>query len=122
MIALMNRVHMFAHPKHKDTLSEFFTATLGCRVLAVPPGSSPLPPIIFTFPNGSSLSVEFTEDIDDALDEKQARRGAWLELETDEPAALKTKILATGLPHFDYTKGFFYFQIPGGQVMRMKLP
>ena len=57
----------------------------------------------------------------DALDEQQARRGAWLEMETDEPLLLKERILAAGYHHCEY-KGFFYFQIPGGQVMRIKLP
>lgn len=121
MIALRNRVHMFTHPKNKDKLIEFFTTILGCKVM-VAPGSLPQPILVFIFFNGSSLSVEFTEDVVDALDEKQARRGAWLELETDDPSTLKEKILEAGCRPFDYTEGFFYFQIPGGQVMRIKLP
>jgi len=121
MIGLRNRVHMFTHPKNKDKFIEFFTNILGCKVMAAP-GSLPHPILAFNFENGSSLSVEFTEDVEDALDEKQARRGAWLELETDDPYTLKEKILEAGYRQFDYTEGFFYFQIPGGQVMRIKLP
>ena len=119
MIALRNRVHLFTHPKNKEPLIEFFTTLLGCRVAR---SSLPQPILIFSFINSSIVSVEFTEDLVDALDEKQARRGAWLELETDEPSALKEKILAAGYREFDYTAGFFYFQIPGGQVMRIQLP
>ena len=120
MIALKNRVHLFTHPKNKEPLIEFFTTLLGCRVA---PSSLPQPILIFSFINSSTVvSVEFTEDVVDALDEQQARRGAWLELETDEPATLKEKILAAGYRHFEYKEGFFYFQIPGGQVMRIKLP
>jgi len=93
MITLRNRVHLFSHPKNKEPLIDFFTTLLGCTVI-VAPSSLPQPILAFSFVNGSSLSVEFTEEMVDALDEKQARRGAWLELETDEPATLKEKILA----------------------------
>jgi hypothetical protein len=61
--------------------------------------------------------VEFTED---ALDDKQARRGAWLELRTDDALGLQQKVLAAGLPRVvhPYTP-FFYIQAPGGQVFRI---
>ena len=91
MITLRSGVHLFTHPKNKEPLIEFFTTLLGCRVA---PSSLPQPILVFSFINSSTVSVEFTEDVVDALDEKQARRGAWLELETDEPATLKEKILA----------------------------
>ena len=115
MITLRNRVHLFTHTKNKEQLIEFFTTLLGCTVMDAPNS------LAFQFVDGSAVSVDFTEEVLDALDEQQARRGAWLELETDEPATLKEKILAAGYRQFDY-KGFFYFQIPGGQVMRIKLP
>jgi hypothetical protein len=117
MIVLKNRAHLFTHPKNKEALIGFFTALLGCTEIAAPTS------LAFQFVDGSAVGVDFTEEVVDALDEQQARRGAWLELETDEPATLKEKILAAGYRHFEYkVKGFFYFQIPGGQVMRFKLP
>ena len=71
----------------------------------------------FKFSNGASLSVEFTED---ALDDQQAQRGAWLELRTDDALGLQQKLLAAGLPRVvhPYTP-FFYIQAPGGQVFRI---
>lgn len=77
MIALSNRVHMYARP---DT-------------------------------------VEFTQD---ALSDRQAQRGAWLELRVDDAEGLKQKVQAFGLPGVvhPYTP-FFYFQAPGGQVFRI---
>jgi hypothetical protein len=107
---------MFTHPKNKEQLIEFFTTLLDCTVMNVPTS------LAFRFLDGSAISIEFTENVVDALDEQQARRGAWLELETDEPLTLKEKILEAGYRQFDYREGFFYFQIPGGQVMRIKLP
>jgi len=63
------------------------------------------------------LSVEFTKD---ALDESQARRGAWLELKADDLVALKQRILDAGLPKVKYLgNDFFYFTTPDGQVMRI---
>jgi hypothetical protein len=115
MIALRNRVHLFTHPKNREALIDCFTTLLGGSIIAAQAS------LAFQFVDGSAVSVDFTEEVVDALDEQQARRGAWLELETDEPLTLTEKILATGYRHFEY-KGFFYFQIPGGQVMRFKLP
>lgn len=108
MIALSNRMHIFARPDVRERLTEFFTAILGCAVESVP-GTSIL---LVRFPN-TNLTVDFT---DDAPGEQQARRGAWLELKADDPAALKQKILAAGLPQISYAAGRFYFQSPGGQV------
>ena len=116
MIALGNRAHLFTHPKNKEAFIGFFTAVLGCTEISAPNS------LVFQFVDGSAVSVEFTEDVVDALDEQQARRGAWLELETDEPSTLKDRILAAGYRTFDYREGFIYFQMPGGQVMRIKLP
>ena len=118
MIALSNRVHIFARPNVKDKLAEFFTDILDCELLvsADAPGL-PAPVLAFAFSNGASLSVEFTED---ALNEKQARRGAWLELRTDDSSALRKKILDAGLPRVEYLgNDYFYFQAPGGQVLRI---
>jgi len=109
MIALTNRVHLFAHPDVQDALSTFFTDILECEAAAIPGTLI----VAFRFANDTSVSVEFTPD---ALDAEQARRGAWLEVTTDDPAALQHNVLAAGLPRVDYPTGRFYFQAPGGQV------
>ena len=92
-------------------------STFGGR--PVPPyvEGSPEPMFAFEFSNGAVLSVEFTED---ALDDQQAQRGAWLELRTDDAAELQQKVQAFGLGRVvhPYTL-FFYIQAPGGQVLRI---
>jgi hypothetical protein len=116
MIALVNRAHILARPHVKEQLESCFTTVLGCGAparLDVP--GLPEPILAFRFAGGGSVSVEFTED---ALDEQQARRGAWLEVSVDDPAALKTKVLEAGLPQVKYDPtGRFYFVVPGGQVV-----
>ena len=109
MIGLSNRIHTFARPQVKQALTEFFTEVLEAEVMPIPGTSI----VVFRFPDNSSYSVEFVED---ALDEQQARRGAWLEVKTEDPDALKNKVLEAGLARVDYITGRFYFQAPGGQV------
>ena len=118
MIALSNSVHTYARPETKEKFLEFFTDILGLvAVESADAMGSPESIYAFKFSNGASLSVEFTED---ALDDQQARRGAWLELRTDDAAGLQQRALAAGLPRVvhPYTP-FFYIQAPGGQVFRI---
>jgi hypothetical protein len=63
MIALSNSIHLYARPDTKEQLLEFFTSVLGLEAVASSDAvGSPEPIYAFTFANGASLSVEFTED------------------------------------------------------------
>ncbi len=118
MLALSNSVHLYARPETKEQFLEFFTGILGLQAVESSDAQgSPEPIYGFQFSNGASLSVEFTED---ALSDQQARRGAWLELRTDDAPELQQRVLAAGLPRVvhPYTP-FFYVQAPGGQVFRI---
>jgi hypothetical protein len=87
MISLGHRVHMFAHPSTMERLRWCFDTVLGCGPeisLALP--GLPDPVLAYRFPGGGSVSIEFTTD---GLDEAAARRGAWLEIQADDPQALK---------------------------------
>lgn len=115
-LTFSNRAHIFARPAVKDELIRCFSTVLGCgepKVLKVPGLAEPM--VAFRFPRGGSLSVEFTVD---ALSEAQARRGAWLEIWSDEPEELKKKVLGAGYSQVDYgPTNTFYFAAPGGQVL-----
>ena len=114
-LAFSNRAHIFASPKVKEKLIWCFRDVLGCGApmsLNAPGLKEPI--LAFRFLGGGSFSIEFT---DDALDEQGARRSAWLEIWSDDPGALKRKILAAGLPQVTYpATNTFYFAAPGGQV------
>jgi hypothetical protein len=118
MITLSNNVHIFARPILREKLISFFATILGCEPLVSSDAPNlPVPVIAFRFPNGGSLSIEFT---DEALDEKQARRGAWLEVKVDNPSELKKKISEVGGSEVKYFgNDHFYFAAPGGQVLRL---
>lgn len=115
MISLASRVHIFAHPSFKDKLTWCFGTVLGCGpAKSLPVPGVPQPMLVFNFPGGGSLIVEFSEDV---LDESAAQRGAWLEIRTDDPPALKKKILQAGLTELEHPAHDFYFVAPGGQVL-----
>jgi hypothetical protein len=71
------------------------------------------------FKFGDSQSIGVIYD-DTALSDQDLLKSIWLELETDDPAALKQKILKFGIAQIPYwDKEHFYFQAPGGQVFRL---
>jgi hypothetical protein len=110
MSAFGKRAHFYARPETREALRDFFTEILE----GVPediPGTTML---VCRLADGTSISVEFTAD---ALDDAHALRGAWLEVRTDDPAALQRRVIAAGLPRVDHpVTGRFYFRSPGGQV------
>jgi len=116
MTALGNRAHIYVSPNVKEKLQWCFATVLGCGAAVSLDNPGRAEPILaFSFPDGGSVSFEFT---DDALDEKQARRAAWLEVKADDPLALKKKILEAGLaPVTHPATSTFYFMLPGGQVL-----
>jgi hypothetical protein len=92
-----------------------FSEVLGCGAPMTLPANGAVGPIVaFRFPGGGAVSVEFTPD---ALSERQARRGAWLELKPSDPEALEAAVKAAGLAQVSYAATTtFYFAVPGGQV------
>jgi hypothetical protein len=104
-----------SQPQVKDRLTKFFGDVLGCGApvaMTVPALTEPI--LAFRFPGGGSISFEFSAD---ALDEQQMRRGAWLELRTDDVDALVNRVLDAGRERVRYVAtSTFYFVAPGGQV------
>jgi hypothetical protein len=116
MVGLVSRVHIFAKPAEKARMASCFSDVLGCgppQALSVPGHEHPI--LAWEFPEGRSLSVEFTSD---ALDADGARHGAWLEFQAAEPETVKGKLREAGLSQIEYI-GNEYFVIPGGQVIRV---
>ena len=114
-VAMTNRGHFLARPQYREALVRCFTEVLGCGAPMTLPARNGLGPVVaFRFPGGGAVSVEFT---DRALDEADARRGAWLELKAADPDALEAAVVAAGLPRIVYAATTtFYFAVPGGQV------
>jgi hypothetical protein len=71
------------------------------------------PMLVVRFPDGGSLSIEFT---DQAPDDENPRFGAWLEIRAEDPAAVMRAVLAAGLTEVKHPGHPYYFMAPGGQV------
>ncbi len=56
---------------------------------------------------------------DAALEAPTFLRTTYLELKTDDPAALRRSIVAFGVNRLDVPDEHLYFQAPGGQVFRI---
>jgi hypothetical protein len=114
-VALGSRAHLTVQSQFKSPFVEFFSSTLGCGPPAELRSAALSEPILaFRFPGGGSLSVEFSPD---APDDRQLRRGAWLELRTDNVGDTISRVLAAGAPQVIYAAtSTFYFAAPGGQV------
>ena len=117
-VDLTSRVHMYARPTVRDELIRFFTEILGVPMIPTADSGPNAPSVVaFSFGNGASLSVEFTEP---ALGDDDARRGAWLELAVDDPKEMMARVLGAGLRRVNHpTTRYFYFAAPGGQVFRI---
>lgn len=114
MTALGNNVHIFARPHRREAFESLFETVLQCGPTATieHPGMS-APMLLARFPGGGSVSVEF---VDDAADADEPRLAAWLELRTDDPAALMQAARDAGLREVRHPGHPYYFMAPGGQV------
>jgi hypothetical protein len=116
--ALTRRVHLFAHTSDRAGLEQLFGEILGLGPpLQLEPHGYAEAVDVYRFPNGASISIEFTlpqpRNNDDRL-------GAWLELLVDDPETVQRNVLDAGFPRVPFIGNeYFYFRAPGGQVFRV---
>ena len=110
--------HMKMQMPHalRETARRFYTEVLGCRPLA----EKPYPNLdLYQFGDGLVIGLFFC-DADEALEEREQLKAVWLELQTEDPEALRRKLLAFGVREVKFADPTrFYFQAPGGQVYRL---
>jgi hypothetical protein len=112
--ALGSNAHIFARPDRRQELAWCFETVLGCGPVAtVEHPAMAQSMLVVSFPGGGHLSIEFTGD---APDDDHPRPGAWLELRTENPAALMRAALDAGLTQVKHPGHPHYFMTPGGQV------
>ena len=76
---------------------------------------------LFGFADGANIGVDYV-DADKALTvEQQKSCGTWIELEVeDEEATAGALEACEGVTAFSFVTPHRYFQLPGGQVVRLK--
>lgn len=112
--SLGNNAHLFAKPHRRPELNWLFDTVLECGpVTTVQHPGMAEPMLLVRFPGGGALSIEFTENAEDA---DEPRHGLWLELRADDPPALMHKLLRSGVRAVEHPGHPYYFMAPGGQV------
>jgi hypothetical protein len=94
-----------------------FEAVLGCERM------SPNDTIdLFGFDDGASIAVDYTDDAGRVLTREQHKSaGTWIEFDvTDEEATATALEKCEGVSAFTFVTEHRYFQLPGGQVFRLK--
>ncbi len=115
-IIIGNHLKMHLPYRLRERASRFYTDILGCRKLV----DLPYPNLdLYEFQGGFVLGLFFCDDVD-TLSEKKQLKATWMEIKTDNPDALKQRLIDFGVYEVDFEdKSRFYFQAPGGQVFRV---
>ncbi|TMC03393.1 MAG: hypothetical protein E6I39_07710 [Chloroflexi bacterium] len=114
MIGLGNNVHVFAKPHRREAMRHLFEDLLQCGpVVTIEHPGMAEPMLIVRFPEGGSLSIEFTPD---ASDSEEPRLATWLELRTQEPITAIDALRSARIREVKHPGHPFYFMAPGGLV------
>jgi catechol 2,3-dioxygenase-like lactoylglutathione lyase family enzyme len=111
-ITIGNHSKIVASPAEQDRIRSFYRDVLGCTLTKQTKNVD-----YFRFHEGFFMAVLYQEVV---ARPEELRQAIWLELRTDEPVALRDKILAFGVHSIEMPGAeHLYFQAPGGQVFRV---
>ena len=117
MMAIIGN-HLKMHLPHsmREKAARFYLDVLGCRKL----GNEPYPDLdLYEFDGGFVLGLFFFDEAD-TLSESEHLMATWMEIKTDNPEALKQRLIQFGVREVEFNDpSRFYFQAPGGQVFRV---
>lgn len=102
---------------HRDAMRAVFEGVLECERM------SPNETIdLFTLADGASIAVDYKSKSEEVLTPAQHKdMGTWIEFAVDDEAATaKALEAADGVSAFSFVTEHRYFQLPGGQVFRLK--
>ena len=114
MTALGSNAHIFAKPHRRREMRWCFETALGCGpVAAVEYTGIAEPILVVRFPDGGSLSIEFT---DQAPDHDTPGSGHGSSCAPGIPPPVMRDALDAGLPEVKHPGHPYYVMVPGGQV------
>jgi len=113
-VSIGNHSKIVARSTDQDRIRSFYRDVLGCTLTKQSKEVD-----FIRFEGDFFLAVLYQDTV--ASTEEELRRSIWLELATDEPAALTKRILDFGVHRIEMPPdaGRLYFQAPGGQVFRV---
>lgn len=107
-----NHAKFTAQPSDRPTIRQFYRDVLGCTI-------TKRSNEIDFFRLGDNFFFAAIYDEDAPLG-GEAVKSIWLELKSNDPAALSQRIREFGVTELDtWDKDRLYFQAPGGQVFRV---
>jgi len=114
MITIGNHLKMHLPHSLREKARQFYVDILGCKKLTGQPYADL---DLYEFRGGFVLGLFFSVDV---LSETDHLLATWMEIKTDDPEALKEKLLEFGVREVEFEDtSRFYFQAPGGQVFRL---
>lgn len=77
---------------------------------------------LFGFDDGASIAVDYASDASEVLSPEQHKSmGTWIEIAVDDESATSAALKeCEGVTSFTFVTEHRYFQLPGGQVFRLK--
>ncbi len=111
-VSIGNHSKIVALRTEQARIRAFYEDVLGCELTKKTPDVD-----YIRFEDNFFLAVLYQ---DQALSAADARSSIWLELRSDDPAALDRRILDFGVHRIEMPDAeHLYFQAPGGQVFRV---
>jgi hypothetical protein len=111
-VAIGNHSKITARPGEQDSIRSFYRDVLGCTLTKQTKDVD-----FFRFQEGFFMAVLYQDAV---ASPDELRQSIWLELRTNEPAALRDRITAFGVHRIEMPGAeHLYFQAPGGQVFRV---
>lgn len=107
-----NHAKFTARPVDRERIRRFYQDVLGCAITKRSNEAD-----LFMLGGDFFIAAIYDERV---LPEEEQVKAIWLELRSDDPAALSAKIRAFGVTELDtWERDRLYFQAPGGQVFRV---
>jgi len=111
-VSLGNHSKIVARHADQEQIRAFYRDVLGCVLTKESKHVD-----YIRFREGFFLAVLYQ---DSAVSTEEAEKAIWLELRSDDPAAMRKQILEFGVRELEVPGGeHLYFQSPGGQVFRL---
>jgi catechol 2,3-dioxygenase-like lactoylglutathione lyase family enzyme len=111
-VTIGNHSKIVAQRTDQGRIRSFYKDVLGCELTKQTPDVD-----YIRFEDNFFLAVLYA---DQALTDQDARASIWLELRSDDPAALNRRITEFGVHRIEMPGAeHLYFQAPGGQVFRV---
>lgn len=111
-VSLGNHAKLTARMADRPRIRQFYQDVLECRMTTRSDEAD-----FFRLGDGFFIAVIYHGPM---LPEREQLKSVWLELKSDDPAALTDRIRAFGVVEIEtWEKQRLYFQAPGGQVFRV---